>query len=290
VANDTRDHFLYRNDGRPGRIHFVEIGGQAGVARDERGVPTGSRGIDVGDFNGSGRLSLLATDDQNETHALYHNEGGARTWFFRLQSPAAGLAMLNRARIGWGAAFLDLNNDGKLDLVMVGSPGQGREHGQPLILLNEGKYTLLQTRSGGFYFQLPYQARGVALVDLDNDGLVDLVISRINEPLVILQHQAATRNHWIGFELVGKNHRDVVGAKVVVETDTRTQTSFAQSGGSYLSSSDRRHLFGLGPTEKVKRIRVIWPGAKSQQWDGLAVDRYWRLTEGEGAEELPCGR
>src|SRR5204862_5292918 len=139
--------------------------------------------------------------------------------------------------------------------------------------------------------QTEHNARGVAIVDLDNDGKLDLIISHVNEPVVILRNQAAEKeHHWIGFELVGKNRRDVVGAKVVVETDARTQTSFAHSGGSYAPSSDRRHLFGLGQTEKVKRIRVVWPGGQQRPWDGLAADRYWRLTEGEGAEELPRGR
>jgi hypothetical protein len=131
----------------------------------------------------------------------------------------------------------------------------------------------------------------VAVVDFDNDGRLDLIISHVNEPVVILRNQVARpEHHWIGFELIGNKRRDVIGATVMVETDARTQTSFSHSGGSYASSSDRRHLFGLGRAEKVKRIRVRWPGGQEQQWDGLAVDRYWRLTEGAGAEEMPRGR
>jgi hypothetical protein len=82
----------------------------------------------------------------------------------------------------------------------------------------------------------------------------------------------------------------VVGAKIVVETDSRTLTSFASAGGSYASSSDRRHLFALGKEEKAKRVSVFWPGGQKQQWDGLAADRYWRLSEAEGAKEMPGRR
>lgn len=129
----------------------------------------------MGDYDGSGRPSLLVSTYENETHALYRNDGGSGMCLFRHRSSAAGLAVLNHARVGWGAAFLDIDNDGKLDLVIAESPG--RERGQPRILLNKGKYTLLQPRDGGRYFQQPHHARGVAVVDLDNDGLIDLTES-----------------------------------------------------------------------------------------------------------------
>jgi RNA polymerase sigma factor (sigma-70 family) len=279
VVNDTTDHFLYRNECSHGKFRFVEIGMQAGVARDDRGVPNGSKGVAVGDFDGSGRPSFFVTNDLNEVHGLYKNTAATA---FQFGSFKAGLAAIGQKYVGWGTAFIDYDRDGDLDL-MIANGGQ-----RPVLLRNVGKGKFVDVSAkAGVYFQQEHNARGVAFLDFDNDGRLDLIISHVNEPVVILRNQTLEKDHhWIGFELIGKNRRDVVGAKVLVETDSRTQTSFAQSGASYASSSDRRHLFGLGKTEKVKHIRVIWPGGQQQQWDGLAVDRYWRLTEGEGAEEV----
>jgi RNA polymerase sigma factor (sigma-70 family) len=298
VANDTTDNFLYRNECRRGRFRFVEIGLQAGVARDDRGVPLGSKGVAVGDFDGSGLPSLLVAGHENEGPALYRNRRHAGLLVFQFGTIRAGIATTGRSHAGWGAAFLDYDCDGDLDLFIANGqtlppPAGSAARGQkPVLLRNigQGKFVDVTTQAG-VYFRQEHNARGVAFVDFDNDGRLDLIISHLGEPVVILRNQAAEReHHWIGFDLVGQKRRDVTGATVIVETDARTQTSFSHSGGSYASSSDRRHLFGLGKTEKVKRIRVRWPGGQEQQWDGLAVDRYWRLTEGEGAEEMPRGR
>jgi hypothetical protein len=123
----------------------------------------------------------------------------------------------------------------------------------------------------------------VALGDLNNDGRTDLVISHLNEPVVLLRNEAPTSNHWLGVELVGREHRDVVGARLTLEAGGRRLTRFAQGGGSYLSSSDRRHVFGLGAADRVGRLTVVWPGGKEEYWEGLPIDRYSRLAEGSGS-------
>src|SRR5439155_11742697 len=95
--------------------------------------------------------------------------------------------------------------------------------------------------------------------------------------------------HWLGIELAGKGHRDVVGARVVVEAGGLRLTRFAKGGSSYLSSGDRRLVFGLNSWQRVERVTVFWPWGREQSWagDGLTVDRYWRLREGKDRiEEL----
>jgi hypothetical protein len=92
---------------------------------------------------------------------------------------------------------------------------------------------------------------------------------------------APGNNHWLGVQLIGKENADVVGARVILDVAGRKMTRFAKGGGSYASSSDRRLVFGLGPTEKVGRLTIIWPSGQQQHWDGLAVDQYHRLTQEE---------
>jgi len=111
---------------------------------------------------------------------------------------------------------------------------------------------------------------------------LDLAVSHLNEPVTVLHNEADTAGrHWLGVELQGANHRDVVGARIILEAGGRRQTRFAKGGGSYLSSWDRRHVFGLGSADRVGRLRVVWPAGKEQEWQGPDTDGYWRLTEGK---------
>ena len=136
-------------------------------------------------------------------------------------------------------------------------------------------------------FRTEHRGRGVAIGDLDNDGRLDLIISHVNEPVAVLRNQADTGNHWLGIELVGRDHRDIVGARIVVEVGGQRLTRFAKGGGSYLSSGDRRIFVGLGKTERLERITVHWPPHKGaplheEAWSGdqLRIDVHWRLQEG----------
>ncbi len=143
-----------------------------------------------------------------------------------------------------------------------------------------GSFTNI-TSQGGPYFQTEHQGRGIAVGNLDNDGRPDLVISHLNEPITLLRNEAGQGHHWLGVELADKGHRDFVGAKVTLHVGGRTLTRFAKGGGSYLSSGDRRLLFGLGQAERAGRLTVVWPFGQEQHWEGLAVERYWRLTAGD---------
>jgi hypothetical protein len=290
VANDTVDKFLYINRSTLGKLKFEEVGLFSGAARDDRGAPNGSHGLGAGDYDGTGRPALWVTNYENEMHALYHNDCRAGQFFFTHRTAAAGIAALGQKYVGWGTGFLDFDNDGWEDLVIatghdLRSPGPGNTRGQrPILLRNAGKGKFRDwTHEGGAYFACDHVGRGLAIGDFDNDGRVDLVISHLGERVAVLHNQAARKSHWLGIELVGKDHRDVVGARVVVEAGERRLTRFAQGGGSYLSSSDRRLLFGLGPVGNIDRLTVTWPGGKSQSWQGsaLKLDRYWRLVEGQ---------
>jgi hypothetical protein len=288
VANDMTDKFLYINHSRRGQLRFQEVGEESGTARDGDGAPNGSMGLAAADYDGCGRPSLWVTNYENELHALYRNDCTKDRPFFRFATRVAGIGAIGQSYVGWGTGFLDLDHDGWEDLVFVnGHPnhyprGDATRRQRPVLLRNGGQGRFEDiTAQGGPYFQAVHNARGLALGDLDNDGHTDLVISHVNEPLVLLRNRAVTRNHWLGVSLAGADHRDVVGAKVTLEANGRRLTRFAQGGGSYASSNDPRLLFGLGPSRRVGRLTVAWPCGAVQNWDGLECDRYWRLVEGK---------
>ncbi len=286
VANDTVNKFLYVNHSTPGKVHMKEQAMLAGVACGVDGRANGSMGLDAGDPGGSGRPWLWVTNYENELHALYRNLSDKDRVAFTFQTTAVGIAAIGQKFVGWGTGFLDLDHHGWEDLFIANGhairyPIGASRRQKPVLLKNvKGKFKDITTR-GGPYFREPHLARGVALGDLDNDGKIDAVVIHTNEPVALLRNVSPDDYHWLGVELVGKDHADVVGARVILEADGRKQTRFAKGGGSYASSGDRRHVFGLGRADRIDSLSVVWPNGEQQKWTGLAIDRYHRLTQGQ---------
>jgi enediyne biosynthesis protein E4 len=315
VANDTTDNFLYLNQtpwpAQSGQlaprvdsdkkqlaervahnVKFEEVGIGRGVATGENGKPNGSMGVDTADFDGSGFLSLFVTNFQGEMHDLYRNGGKGQ---FNHASVMSGISVIGQDYVGWGGGFLDFDNDGAEDLLICNGhvarfpPPPATLAQRPVLFRNlhrpgdraiAARFTAM-TQSGGPYFRTEHRARGVALGDLDNDGKIDLVISHVNEPVTILRNRLENGSHWLGVQLVGKPNADAIGARLTLEVGNRKLVRTVKGGASYLSSSDRRVVFGLGSAANVGKLTVRWPSGQTQTWDGLAVDWHWKLTEGE---------
>jgi hypothetical protein len=302
VANDTVLKLLYFNRTRLGPsstgIRLEEAAELAGVAGGAAGEPNGSMGLAVGDFNHSGLPSLFVTNYEDEMHALYRNKGEEG---FTFLTEETGLVAIGQKYVGFGTAFLDLDNDGWEDLVIsnghvIRSPVRAGVKQVPVLFRNlNGERFEIITPRGGDYFRQGHVGRGLAVGDLDNDGRPDLIISHINEPAAVLRNavgDAGPRNHWLGLELSGKKDRDVVGSRLEVVVAGRKLTRFVYGGGSYLSASDPRHLFGLAKDSRVDRITVHWSWGSKQTWDGrqFRADRYWLLVEGENKARPWTGR
>jgi hypothetical protein len=298
VANDTSGNFLYRNKGG-GR--FEEVALESGVAFDENATPTGSMGVDVADFNGVGSLSLFVTNYQNEAHSLYRNIGKGQ---FAYASRSAGITAIGLVYVGFGVGFLDFDLDGNEDLFIsnghvVKYPPLPAEVKQvPILFRNMRRpgdkpyqvHFRNVSAQGGPFFRSKMLGRGVAIGDLDNAGRPDVVLNPMNEPVVLLRNAHQSGHHWLGIELVGKPYRDAIGARLTLDVGGRKLLRVVKGGTSYLSSSDRRVLFGLADKDRVGRLSVRWPSGKVQTWDNLAIDRYWRLVEGQDKPEAPAGR
>jgi hypothetical protein len=298
VANDGIGNYLYVNQGGG---KFKDVGRTSGVALDAGGRPNGSMGVDAADYDGSGRFSLFVANYENENHCLYRNLGKLQ---FHEASRGSGVAAIGLSFVGFGAGFVDFDRDGAEDLFIsnghvVRYPAAGGREQRPVLLRNlrkpGGPFEKVRfedvSAAGGPYFRGLYLGRGAAFGDLDNDGRVDIVISHVNAPVSLLRNTVANGNHWLGVTLEGRLNRDAVGARLTLEVGGQKLVRAIKGGGSYLSASDRRVVFGLGAVGRAARLTVHWPWGREQTWDGdaLGVDRYVLLREGE-AQPLPWPR
>ena len=283
VANDSVRQSLYRNKGNG---TFEDIGVISGAAYDEDGKTFAGMGIDCADYDNDGYVDVLITTLSNEKYALYRNNGDLSFTYATNTSAVGQITLLNS---GWGARFIDADNDGWRDLFVA----QGHvldtidrttaylKYKQPLLLMrNEGKGFVNISATAGAAFNAPLAARGAAFGDLNNDGQLDAVVNVLDATVVILRSNG-TANHWLGVSLVGsKSNRSGIGARVTVTSATGQKQIFdASTAGSYLSSNDPRIVVGLGSAKAAKSVEVRWPSGRVQTIANPAIDRYLRVNE-----------
>lgn len=287
VANDGQPNYLYRNDGN-GR--FTEVAYDAGVAVNLDGSEQANMGVALGDYEHKGRFSLAITHFSEEYAALFRNDGGLS---FTDVSDKAGIARPSNPYVGWGDAFLDVDNDGWLDFIMVNghvypqvdTRDIGTRYREPkLLFLNQHDGTFRDiSKLAGAAIQVPQISRGLAVGDLFNDGHLEVVVENLEGEPMILRVESQSRNHWISFELEGtKTNRLALNARIKATSGDLVQEGEILSGGSYLSQNDLRIHFGLGDHEKVDKLEIFWPSGKIETLTNLAADRFYNVREGEG--------
>ena len=279
VANDTQPNKLYRNQ-RNGT--FEDIAVRAGVAFSEDGKPRAGMGIDVADFDNSGAPGIAITNFDNEMIALYRpNSNGT-------YSDAAfktGIAQASRSSLGFGCMFLDVNLDGRLDLLAVNGHIDETVRNiksnigyaqPPHLFLNDGRGAFHDVaKEAGQDFAAPKVGRGAAYGDFDRDGDLDILITTNNGPAALYRNDVSNGNRSLRLRLIGtKSNRDGIGAVVRLTTPDGTQSRMVKTGSSYLSQSELALTFGLGKRDKADRLVIEWPSGRVEEYKNLQPGAY----------------
>ncbi len=284
IANDAFPEQLFRNNGDG---TFTDVALELGVAYDDDGKTFSGMGVDFGDYNNDGWPGIFINALANQRYALFQNRRGT---LFEYVSGPSGVAGFSALHSGWGAKFLDYDNDGWKDLfVAQGHVMDNIELTQPAVRYREAML-LLRNRQGKFEdvsanlgesFQMPLAARGAAFGDLNNDGWLDIAVNCNDGPALILMNQGQPGNHWLIVNTVGtRSNRDGIGARLrIVSESGLEQHAFVSTAGSYLSASDKRVHFGLGPDRRVKSLRVSWPSGTVQTLENIEADQILTVRE-----------
>jgi enediyne biosynthesis protein E4 len=276
VSNDGMQQYLYHNNGNG---TFTECALESGVALTIDGKGLSGMGTVFQDYDNDGRPDVFVTVLPRELYGVYHNDGGGA---FTYQSLETGLGAITSGSSGWGVGLEDFDNDGWKDLFVAQShvldnvqqiDASLRYKELPLLAMNHNGH-FDRAESGA---PTPLAARGAAFGDINNDGRIDVVISTLGGPPVLLLNRCDSGNHWLSIALRGtRSNRDGYGARVSVNGQTR----FATSAGSYLCSSDKRLHFGLGSGQKVN-VEILWPSGVKQLMTDVRADQFLEVREPE---------
>lgn len=188
-----------------------------------------------------------------------------------------------------GVAFLDFDNDGRLDIYFVNG-GETPNGKSPSPVRN----ALYRNRGNGKFedvaesAEVAFYGMGAASAGYDNDGDMDGVFVRLNERPVLLRNNTGQEGAWIGFELHGRqSNRDAIGSKLSLMSGDKRFTRWLTGGASFPAFHDKRVIFGLGkPLKKECRLEIRWPSGKVQTVPGLDINRYHKIVE---PDEVPGG-
>jgi enediyne biosynthesis protein E4 len=286
VANDTQPNKLYKNL-RNGK--FKDVAVEAGLAFSTEGKARAGMGLDVADFENSGKPGVAITNFDNEMIGLYR---AVRPGTYDDISVAAGVGLASKNTLGFGCAFLDIDLDGSLDLAVAN--GHIEEtvrniHGNvgyaqpPHLFLNQaGKFQDVAANVNGAFAE-PKVGRGLAYGDFDRDGDLDILLTTNNGPAYLYRNDQLAGNHSIRFRLIGtKSNRDAIGAVVRIFYGGLSQNQMVKTGSSYLSQSELPLTFGVGQRDNIDRVQIEWPSGAKEEFKNLAAGKTYQCTENKG--------
>lgn len=287
IANDSMANFLFHNN-RDGT--FREVGYLAGVAVSSDGRPEAGMGTDAADSAGSGWQDLIVTHLDFEQARLYHNlrDGSFEDATFRAK---LGYATFHLS--GFGARFMDYDNDGARDLFIANGHILDNirqihadvRYAEPKLMFRNTGQGIFENVSDkvGSDFQSPRVSRGAAVADFDNDGNLDILVNNNGQAPQLLRHDGGNSNHWLEILLIGtKSNRDGVGARVKVVAAGLILYDQRKGGMSYQSAQDPRLHFGLGTRQTIDAIEIQWPSGTLTKLGRLPSDQIITVNEGAG--------
>jgi hypothetical protein len=296
VANDSMPNFLFFNERG---ATFTEAGLPAGVAVATDGQARAGMGTDAADYDGDGRLDLIVTNLDLESHSLFRNLGGR---LFAYTTTESGLTAPTLPFVGWGVALVDYDNDTLVDIAIANGHifdnapqfRAGARHAQRRLLFRNvnGRRFLDVGRSAGPGFAVERVGRGLAAGDFDNDGDLDLLLTSNGGPVELLRNDGGNAQNSLVIETVGaKSNRNGIGARLRLTAGTRTQIREIKTGGSYLSQHDPRAHFGLERAARADRLEIRWPSGLTQTLDNIPANHIVTIREGEGVvRQMPFAR
>ena len=289
VANDSTPNYLYMNKGDG---TFEDVSYLSGYALNEDGREVANMGIAAGDYENNGHLSIVNTVFSDDYNVLFQNDG---TGTFNDTSFQAGIAQSSIPFVSFADGFLDYDNDGWKDLLVINGhvypevdkhPEWGQSYAQrPLLYhnLHNGKFELVPAVVGTGLAVVTV-GRGAAFGDIFNDGKISVILNSMDGVPVLLRNVNADHHHWVELKLTGgpKSPRDAVGATVYLTAGGIRQRGDVLSGGSYLSSNDLRVHFGLGDGTEAGSAEIHWPSGARETIALPAVDHIYSIAEGQG--------
>lgn len=287
IANDSMANFLFHNN-RDGT--FREVGYLAGVAVSSDGRTEAGMGTDAADTTGTGWQDLIVTHLDFEQARLYRNlhDGSFEDATFQAR---LGYATFHLS--GFGARFMDYDNDGARDLFIANGHildnirkihADVRYAEPKLMFRNTGRGIFENVSSKlGPDFQLPRVSRGAAVADFDNDGNLDILVNNNGQAPQLFRQDGGNNNHWLEIFLIGtKSNRDGVGARVKVVAGDLILYEQRKGGMSYQSAQDPRLHFGLGKRQRIDAIEIQWPGGTVTKLGPVPSDQIIAVKEGAG--------
>ena len=273
VSNDGTPNSLLVNDGQG---HFTDQAMKLGVAFNALGEAAGSMAAAVGDCNGDGLPDILVA--RLGYGSLYM---GTPQGFYQDQMSVSRLGPITAEFVGWGCNFLDFDNDGDLDIIIANGDAFHLAGRETLLIENEGDGKFRDARAkGGACFQTKIRARGSAVLDFNNDGQMDALITAMGDRCFLLKNRGKSANHWLKLVLEGtRSNRDGFGAKVSVMAGGKKFSQEASCPSGYLMQSDKRLHFGLGASATVDKIEIRWPSGQVQEMVNVATDQILKIKE-----------